>query len=106
MAGKPNDKWLATMIAKHGSREAVTEIMKVQGAKGGKLGTTGGFYADRELARRAGAIGGRISRRGKSKKSVGTVWDVTPPEKLFSRPCTICGADPMTANCNGANCDE
>ena len=28
-----------------------------------KKGRTGGFYADRELARRAGAIGGRKSRR-------------------------------------------
>jgi hypothetical protein len=35
------------------------------GAKGGKAGHTGGFYANRELARKAGAIGGRISRRTK-----------------------------------------
>lgn len=35
------------------------------GAKGGKLGKTGGFWANRELARRAGAKGGRISRRTK-----------------------------------------
>ena len=35
------------------------------GSKGGKLGRTGGFAADRELARRAGRIGGLISRRGK-----------------------------------------
>jgi general stress protein YciG len=35
------------------------------GAKGGKLGKTGGFYANRELARMAGAKGGRISRRTK-----------------------------------------
>jgi general stress protein YciG len=35
------------------------------GAKGGKLGKTGGFYANRELARIAGARGGRVSRRGK-----------------------------------------
>ncbi len=35
------------------------------GAKGGKLGRTGGFYANRELARIAGAKGGRISRRTK-----------------------------------------
>ena len=35
------------------------------GAMGGKNGHTGGFYANRELARRAGAIGGRISRRTK-----------------------------------------
>lgn len=35
------------------------------GAMGGKKGTTGGFYANRELARIAGAKGGRISRRTK-----------------------------------------
>lgn len=35
------------------------------GAKGGKLGRTGGFYANRDLARTAGAKGGRISRRPK-----------------------------------------
>jgi general stress protein YciG len=38
------------------------------GAMGGKKGRTGGFYANRDLARKAGAIGGRISRR--TKKSV------------------------------------
>lgn len=38
------------------------------GAAGGKKGTTGGFFANRELARKAGAKGGRISRR--TKKSV------------------------------------
>lgn len=35
------------------------------GSKGGKRGHTGGFYANRELARTAGAEGGRISRRTK-----------------------------------------
>jgi len=35
------------------------------GSMGGKKGRTGGFYADRELARIAGAMGGRISRRTK-----------------------------------------
>lgn len=35
------------------------------GAKGGKLGKTGGFYANRDLAREAGARGGRVSRRTK-----------------------------------------
>lgn len=39
------------------------------GAAGGKVGRTGGFYANRDLARQAGAKGGRLSRRGKSKKS-------------------------------------
>lgn len=36
------------------------------GAKGGQLGRTGGFFANRELARLAGQKGGRISRRTKS----------------------------------------
>ena len=36
------------------------------GAIGGKKGTTGGFAANRELARIAGAKGGRISRRRKA----------------------------------------
>lgn len=36
------------------------------GAKGGKKGTTGGFYANRELARAAGRKGGLISRRRKA----------------------------------------
>ncbi len=38
------------------------------GAMGGKNGHTGGFYANRDLARAAGAKGGRISRR--TKKTV------------------------------------
>lgn len=38
------------------------------GAMGGKKGTTGGFAANKELARIAGAKGGRISRR--TKKTV------------------------------------
>lgn len=37
------------------------------GSEGGKKGTTGGFYANRELAKIAGAKGGRKSRRGKAK---------------------------------------
>jgi hypothetical protein len=35
------------------------------GAAGGKKGHTGGFFKNRELARVAGARGGRISRRSK-----------------------------------------
>lgn len=34
------------------------------GAKGGRNGHKGGFAANRELARIAGARGGRVSRRG------------------------------------------
>lgn len=40
------------------------------GRKGGKNGHTGGFAADHERARRAGAIGGKKSKRGPAKKKV------------------------------------
>ena len=52
-----------TIIAKHGA-----DFYRRIGAIGGKLGHTGGFAADRELARRAGRIGGMKSRRGKKCK--------------------------------------
>lgn len=35
------------------------------GSMGGKIGTTGGFYANRELAREAGRKGGKMSKRRK-----------------------------------------
>lgn len=38
------------------------------GAIGGRNGHTGGFAANPELARIAGAKGGKISRRGPAKK--------------------------------------
>lgn len=38
------------------------------GAKGGRNGNTGGFAANRELARIAGKKGGKISRRSKKKE--------------------------------------
>ena len=50
----------ATNKAKYGA-----DFYAKIGAKGGKKGRTGGFYANRDLARIAGAKGGRISRRGK-----------------------------------------
>jgi len=53
-------KAAATNKAKYG-RSFYARI----GAMGGKVGHTGGFYANRELAREAGAKGGRISRRTK-----------------------------------------
>lgn len=40
------------------------DFYAVIGAKGGRNGTTGGFFANRELARTAGALGGRKSKRG------------------------------------------
>lgn len=39
------------------------------GAMGGRLGHTGGFAANPELAKKAGALGGRTSKRGKSLKT-------------------------------------
>jgi general stress protein YciG len=53
-------KAAATNKAKYGA-----EFYAKIGASGGKNGHTGGFYANRELARVAGARGGRISRRTK-----------------------------------------
>ncbi len=45
------------------------------GRKGGQNGHTGGFAANPELARIAGAIGGRKSRRGKAKPKDSTYKD-------------------------------
>jgi general stress protein YciG len=56
-----------TMIARYGSVEAWRDHMRTIGAKGGSLGHTGGFAANYELARIAGAKGGRISRRRKQR---------------------------------------
>lgn len=42
------------------------EFYRRIGAIGGKKGRTGGFYANRELAAEAGAIGGRKSKRRKA----------------------------------------
>jgi general stress protein YciG len=50
-----------TNKTKHGS-----DFYAKIGAKGGKNGRTGGFAANPELARIAGAKGGRISRRKKT----------------------------------------
>lgn len=56
-------KAAATNKAKYGN-----DFYKIQGAKGGHNGHTGGFAANPELARIAGAKGGSISRRGPAKK--------------------------------------
>jgi general stress protein YciG len=59
---KGGAKAAATNRAKYGN-----DFYARIGQMGGKLGRTGGFYANRDLARQAGAKGGRISRRGASK---------------------------------------
>ena len=66
MAGTvPGGKKAAkTNISKYG-RDFYARI----GAMGGKQGHTGGFYANRDLARKAGRMGGLKSRRGPSRIS-------------------------------------
>ena len=56
-------KAAATNKTRHGA-----DFYAKIGAKGGKNGHTGGFAANRELARVAGAKGGRISRRRKANE--------------------------------------
>ena len=70
MSGKPNDKMFKTMVAKHGSEEAARAWFRSIGQKGGKAGNTGGFAANRELARIAGRKGGLISRKTKKVPKV------------------------------------
>ncbi|MBQ1373045.1 hypothetical protein IJJ54_03480 [Candidatus Saccharibacteria bacterium] len=57
-------KAAATNKSKYG-KDFYAEI----GRKGGQNGHTGGFAANPELAKIAGAKGGRISKRGKAKKN-------------------------------------
>ena len=65
-------RWRKTMLAKYGE-EGLREMMRVNGAKGGRNGHKGkGFAANPELARKAGAKGGKISRRGPAKKTTAT----------------------------------
>ena len=70
-----------TNLKKHGK-----DFYRIIGSKGGQNGHTGGFAANRELARTAGAKGGRKSRRtgistgqGKEKEYV---WKGGPDEEL------------------------
>lgn len=53
-----------TNMTRHGS-----DFYRRIGRIGGQNGTTGGFYKNPELAKIAGAKGGRISKRGPSKKN-------------------------------------
>ena len=57
-------KAAATNKTKYG-KDFYAEI----GRKGGKNGHTGGFAHNPALAKIAGAKGGRVSRRGKAKKT-------------------------------------
>lgn len=77
MSGKPNDKTFKTLVSKHGSEEAarawLASIGSIGGSHGRGPGYGGGFSAGeagRARARRYGGAGGRISRRGPSKKAI------------------------------------
>ncbi len=75
LSGKVNDnRETKTMAGTKAGGQAAAATNKAKygadfyakiGASGGKKGRTGGFYANRELARVAGAKGGKISRRTK-----------------------------------------
>lgn len=62
------------------------DFYRIIGSKGGQNGHTGGFAANPELAKKAGAKGGRISKRtgvttgqGKEKEYI---WKGGPDAKL------------------------
>lgn len=60
-----------TMIRKHGSEEAWKDYLRVIGGKGGsKRGDKGFALMDKDKVRAAGALGGKISRRGKKQHTV------------------------------------
>lgn len=67
MAGNADGgkKASATIKEKYGEN-----FYKRIGKIGGQNGHTGGFFADRELARTAGSKGGRISKRRPNVESV------------------------------------
>lgn len=69
-----------TNLERHGE-----DFYKRIGSKGGQNGHTGGFAGNPELARKAGAKGGRISRRGPGgeRKEKEYVW--RPGDELFSK---------------------
>lgn len=69
-----------TNLQRHGD-----DFYKRIGSKGGQNGHTGGFAANRELAKTAGAKGGAMSRRGLAgtKKEKEFVW--RPGEPMFSK---------------------
>lgn len=70
-------KAAATNRAKYGD-----SFYRRIGSKGGQNGHTGGFASNPELAKTAGAKGGRISKRsGSGRKEKEYVW--RPGDELF-----------------------
>lgn len=59
----PGNKIGGMKAAKTNKKKYGKDFFRIIGSKGGQNGHTGGFAANPELARTAGAKGGRISRR-------------------------------------------
>lgn len=62
-----NGKKAAETMRKRMGEEAYREFVKERGRKGGIKTGMKGFAIDRELARRAGRIGGSVSRKKKDE---------------------------------------
>lgn len=67
------------LIKKHGRTKDGKSVFHVKiGAKGGKASSTGGFFGDRELARRAASKGGSVpwteERRKKHSETIKKMW--------------------------------
>lgn len=82
----PGNKIGGMKAAKTNKKKYGKDFFRIIGSKGGQNGHTGGFAARPELARTAGAKGGRISRRtgvttgqGKDKEYV---WKGGPDAAL------------------------
>lgn len=72
-------KAAATNMKRHGKN-----FYKKIGSKGGQNGHTGGFASNPELARVAGAKGGRVSRRTKGSRKTKKQYIWRPDDELLS----------------------
>lgn len=71
------------------------------GAMGGKAGNTGGFAANPTLARLAGSLGGRRSKRGKSiacSQRIAKAKELRAEGKKITEIAGILGVTPGTVN--------
>lgn len=66
---RATERWRKTMLKEHGGKDGFLRMLQTNGAKGGRLGCTGGFYGDPERARLCGSKGGKKSRRNKATES-------------------------------------